>query len=268
MDLGTPEFIGFPEEVPQYCCRLTFKKYERPKPGSPVTSKTDIVIRMPIPATLTDQYNMDINDVQLDILGNAGVVYDGATNALAAGQRLTDDYINKWKGSKNKIDFIKDTALGVLALTPGISDKLPGQAARASIGMVRNPHHTTLFNGVKLKTYGFTWKMSPRSQSEAITLENIVKNIKTYMHPSITSNTGGFALDYPSLVEVQFQVGDNQILPNVKPALISSFSVNGSAGGTPAFYKDGKSTIVELSLSLQEINVQTREDFLGTNTTG
>lgn len=248
--------LSYPEQVPQYCCRLLFKKYQRPKPGSPLNSETDGIIRMPIPTTLTDQFNMDIGDIQLDILGNS------PTNVLMGGQSKMEEYASQIRNGKGAISFIKDVSIEAAAIMPGISDSKPGALAKTQVGMVRNPHHTTLFNGVKLKTYGFTWKVSPRSQAEAVALENIVSSIKAFMHPSISPNSGGFALDYPSLVEVTFQIGDNKLVPNVKPSFITSFSVNGAAGGVPAFYRDGKSTIVEIALALQEINVQTREDFM------
>jgi hypothetical protein len=255
--------LSYPKEVSPFNCRLLFKKYSRPRPGNPVTSEIEATIRLPLPTTLTDQFNMDIGDTQLDILGNS------ATDVLMGGKTKLESYASEIRSGKGAISFIKDASIEAAAIMPGLSDIKIGELARTQVGMIRNPHHTALFNGVKLKTYGFNWKMSPKSQEEAITLEEIIKNIKGYMHPSINANSGGFALDYPSLVELIFEVGSNQIVPNVKPSFVTSFSVNGAAGGTPAFYRDGKSSIVEMSIALQEINIQTREDFLGRiSTTG
>jgi len=251
--------LSFPEQVPQYCCRLMFKKYVRPRPGAKVTSSFDGVIRLPLPLALQDQFSMDIGDIQLDILGNASV-----SDVLMAGKSKMEAYASELRSGKGAISFIKDASIEAAAIMPGISDTKIGALARTEAGMVRNPHHTTLFNGVKLKNYGFTWKMSPRSQAEAVALENIITNIKAFMHPQILG--AGFALEYPYLVELNFSVGDNKILPNVKPAFITGMTVNGAAGGTPAFYRDGKSTIVEMSLQFQEINIQTREDFISSST--
>ena len=143
---------------------------------------------------------------------------------------------------------------------PGASDSKLGKWAQREIGMVRNPHHTMIFDGVQLKSYTFSWKLSPKSQEEATTLEEILRNIKYYMHPQLSAT--GFSMEYPHLAELKFEVGTNKLVPNVKTSFLKSLAINGSAGGVPSFYKDGKSTIVEFGLSFQEINVQTRDDFM------
>lgn len=250
--------LSFPEQVPQYCCRLKFTRYIRPKPNAQVASKTEGIIRLPLPSALQDSFTMEVGDIQLDILGNASV-----SDVLMAGKSKMEAYASELRAGKGAISFIKDASIEAAAIMPGISDTKIGALARTEAGMVRNPHHTTLFNGVKLKNYGFTWKMSPRSQAEAVALENIITNIKGFMHPKILG--AGFALEYPYLVEVNFSVGDNKILPNVKQSFITGMTINGAAGGTPAFYRDGKSSIVEMSLQFQEINIQTREDFIPTS---
>ena len=251
--------LSFPEEVPIYCCRIMFKKYVRPRPGVKASQNFDGIIRLPLPSSLQDQFNMDVGDVTLDILGNT------PSDVLMAGKSKMEAYANEIRAGKGALAFIKDASLQAAAIMPGVSDSIIGKLAQAETGMVRNPHHTSIFNGVKLKGYSFTWKMSPRSQAEAIALENIITNIKGFMHPRIIG--GGFALEYPYLAELSFNVGDNNILPNVKTSFITGFTVNSSAGGTPAFYKDGKSAIVEMNISFQEINIQTRDDFVSSTST-
>lgn len=268
MDLGTPDFIGFPEEIPQYHCRLAFRKYSRPTPGSNPTQFLEAVYRLPIPSSLLDQFNMDTSDPKLDILGGTREGF------LQAGGSRVDQFANEFgnigdyrgTGAAGFMKLIglqsgatQNLLIDAAALAPGLSDSAPGHLAQLTIGRVRNPHHTLIFQGVSLKTYSFTWKMSPRSQAEAITLEKIIKNIKMYMHPNLSPT--GFSLEYPHLAELSFVVGDNQLVPNVKTSFLKNLTVNSSGGGVPSFYKDGRSTIVEMGLSFQEINVQTREDF-------
>jgi hypothetical protein len=245
--------LSYPEDVPQYCCRLLFKKYSRPRPGATSTAVFDGVIRLPIPTSLNDQFGMDISDVKLDVLGNH------YTDLMAAGVSRKDQFMKEYNGGGGLVEAIKNLAIDGAALVPGISDSRWGQIAQLETGMVRNPHHTAIFNGVQLKSYAFTWKMSARSQAEAIAIENIIKQIKTYMHPQLSPT--GFSMEYPYLTELNFSVGDNNLVPNVKTSFIKGLTINGSAGGVPSFYRDGRSTIVEMSISFQEINVQTRDDF-------
>jgi hypothetical protein len=252
--------LSFPEEVPQYCCRLLFRKYVRPRPNQPINSTFGGVIRLPLPTNLVDNFSIEVSSPKLDILGNA------PSDVMMAGKAKMEQYAQELRSGKGALAFIKDAALEAAAIMPGISDSAGGasskigQLAQLQTGMVRNPHLTTIFDGVRLKSYNFTWKLSPRSETEANNLEEIIKNIKAFMHPALIG--GGFALEYPYLTELTFSVGDNNILPNVKTSFITAMTINGAGGGTPAFYKDGKSVIVELGLAFQEINVQTRDDFI------
>lgn len=247
------EFMGFPAEEPTYNCKLVFKKYARSRPMEPATYQTEAVFRLPIPSSLTDQFGMDISDPKFDILGNS------VTGMMSAGTGRVEQFKNDWD-SGNLLNSVLKLGADAFALVPGASDSRWGKLAQAEKGVVRNPHHTMIFDGVQLKSYSFTWKMSPRSQQEAITLEKIITGIKAYMHPILSPS--GFSLEYPSLAELQFFIGDNKLVPNVKTSFIKNLTVNGSAGGVPSFYRDGKSTIVEIGMSFQELNIQTREDFL------
>ena len=268
MALGTQAFIGYPAEIPEFHCKLVFRKYSRPKPGDTMNINTEFVIRLPIPASLQDQFGMNVDDPKLDVLGNS-------VNALlTAGGSRVDQFANDF-GSISDYKFsglagvakamgkIYDLGVDVAALAPGLSDSKLGKWAQRDIGRIRNPHHTMIFDGVQLKSYAFTWKFSPRSQEEAITLEEIIRNIKFYMHPQLSPS--GFSMEYPHLAELQFEVGKNELVPNVKTSFLKNLTINGSAGGVPSFYKDGRSTIVEMGLAFQEINVQTRDDFLPKN---
>jgi hypothetical protein len=247
------DFIGFPEEEPTYFCRLVFKKYARSRPMEPASYQTEAVYRLPIPSSLTDQFGMDISDPKFDILGNS------ITGIKTAGSSRIEQFKNDFDNG-NLLEAVLKLGGDAVALVPGISDSRWGKLAQAEKGVVRNPHHTMIFDGVQLKSYSFTWKMSPRSQQEAITLEKIITNIKAYMHPTLSAS--GFSLEYPSLAELQFLVGDNKLVPNVKTSFIKNLTVNGSGGGVPSFYRDGKSTIVEIGMTFQELNIQTREDFM------
>jgi hypothetical protein len=272
MALGTPGFIGYPAEIPEFFSRLIFRKYSRPKPGDTININNEFTIRLPIPASLQDQFGMDVADPKLDVLGNS------ITALMAAGGSRISQFANDVQGIESYRGIggfveaakklitdpaVKDLTVDSLALFPGASDSKLGKWAQREIGRVRNPHHTMIFDGVQLKSYAFTWKFSPRSQEEAITLEEIIRNIKFYMHPQLSDT--GFSMEYPHLAELQFVVGDNKLVPNVKTSFLKNLTINGSAGGVPSFYKDGRSTIVEMGLAFQEINVQTRDDFLPNN---
>jgi len=247
------QLYSFPAEVPTYFTRITFFEYSRPKPGSQAFRNAVATIRLPIPAGLTDSYGIMVNDTELEFLGNK------PSEVVAAGKAKMDEYTNALRNG-----FVQNTITDIIvrgaALTPGISDTALGRRAQQEVGMVRNPHLTTIFDGVHLKSYTFTWKLAPKSQQEAYTVENIVQKIKEFMHPDLAA--GGFALTYPYIATVEFDVGDAKILPNVKDSFITRMDINSSASGVPAFFRDGKPVTIELSIGFKEINVQTRRDVI------
>jgi len=148
--------------------------------------------------------------------------------------------------------------LQIAALSPGNSDL--SKFAQSTVGIVRNPHITTIFDGVKLKAYEFTWRLAPRSIEEAKKMNQMVNYIKGFMHPSLLQGSAGFALDYPYIATVDFVGLPVEISPNVNDSFITGLSINNSAGGM-AFFKDGQPITTDISLHFQEINIRTREDF-------
>ena len=253
----------FPKEEPEFYTRLSMRKYSRSTPGSPTTTSLQTSIRLPLPTNLTDSFNIDVSGANMELLGSYPMD-NGAAGLMAAGKSLSEQFKSMSQDSSSgMVSGIMKMVGQVAALTPQISDTGLGKFSQSQVGMVRNPHLTTIFEGVKLKTYTFSWKISPKSAAEAQQLNEMIKYIKGYMHPQIIG--ASFALEYPYLASIQFVVGNSAHMPNVKDSFITGFSINNAGSGAPAFYKDGNPVSTELSLSFQEIDIQTRDDFLGTN---
>lgn len=246
------EILAFPLQEPQYYTRIALRKYER-TPGTQPTVTLSSSIRLPLPLGLHDSFNMDVSSPAFELLGN------NPTDVLTAGKSQLEAFETEAKAGSMSISRIGEIVTQATALAPGASDTLIGRFAQSATGQVRNPHLTTIFEGVRPKTYQFVWKMSPKSADEARALNRIVEHIKTYMHPKIIA--GGFALEYPYLATVEFVNLPSVLMPNVNDSFITRLDVNGAGTGTPAFYKDGQPISVEIGLAFQEINIQTRDNF-------
>jgi hypothetical protein len=263
---------GFPEVQPQFYTRLVLRQYSRPRPGSKPTKNISGYIRLPLPATLADSYNMDVNGESLGLVGNfaSGDIAGDFNRMMAAGKTATESFVSGI--SSGNVSRITNSIAKLTALAPGVSDIagaltpfVSGQqlqsAAQSIAGVVRNPHLTSIFEGVRLKTYEFTWKLSPKSQAEAKKMNNMINYIKGYMHPAILQNSGGFALEYPYIATVEFEGLPKEVVPSVNDSFITNLSITSSAGNGLSLYRDGQPTIVDLTLQFQEINIQTRENF-------
>lgn len=249
------DIYTFPKQEPQYYTRLSLKKYDR-MPGSQPTVTTASTIRLPLPAVLHDSFNMDVSNPSFDLLGNS------PTDVIAAGKSQMERFVDDVSKGTTSVTNIVQTAAQAAALMPGISDTGIGKFAQSVTGMVRNPHLTTIFEGVRLKTYQFGWKLSPKSADEAQELNRLFTHIKGYMHPKIIG--GGFALEYPYIATVTFVGPPSAVMPNVQDSFITRMDINGAGSGVPAFYRDGQPVTVEFQLAFQEINIQTRDNFIST----
>lgn len=249
------DIFAFPEEESRFFTRIALRKYERPRPGTPVNTTLQSTIRLPLPLNLTDNFGIEVSDAKLDLLGF------GWSEALTAGFTKAKRHYDEYKAGRGISDIMKEVGAQAAATTPGVSDTTIGAYGKLESGIIRNPHITTIFNGVSLKSYAFTWKLAPRSQAESRKLEEMLTYIKAYMHPKIIG--AGFALEYPYLATVDFVTGDSKtVLPNVKSSFITNLSINSSASGTPSFFKDGRPVTVEIAMGFKEINIQTRDDFM------
>lgn len=267
---GSVTRYEFPEQQPQFFSRLVLRQYSRPRPGSAPVKNVGGYIRLPLPTNLSDTYNMDVNGVSLGLLGNIGNnIMESKDRLMAAGKSAGEAYKNAF--TSGDASSISQIAAKTVALAPGVSDilgKIPGvngsqvQAfAQNQAGVVRNPHLTSIFEGVRLKTYEFTWRLSPRSQGEAKKMNNMINYIKAYMHPAILQNSGGFALEYPYIATLDFQGLPPEVTPVVGDSFITGMSINSTTGNGVVLFRDGQPITVDIQLHFQEININTRENF-------
>ena len=251
----TDTFV-FPLEVPEFYTRMSLRKYERPNPGASYKASIETYIRLPIPQQLIDSFNISVSGNNMELLGN---ISNAPAQLAAAGRSLSEDFAAAKGGEGSAIMKMVGE---VAALTPGISDSNLAKFSQSNLGIVRNPHLTTIFEGVALKQYQFTWRISPKSEKEAQSMNRMLEYIKAFMHPEIIGE--GFALDYPYLATVEFVTGSSNInLPNVSDSFITGLTIDSMGGGTPAFYRDGTPVITEISMTFQEIDIKTRANFGG-----
>ena len=160
---------------------------------------------------------------------------------------------------KRMEDNFKDSLLKGLALNP-----LIGDGDRRNLGMlagvIQNPHTNLAFDGVELRRHQFNWRLSARSQDESDALKRIIDTIKLRIHPAEAA--GGYALDYPDLLFVEYTGAAANYLPVVRKSMVNEFTaVPQSDGGSIPMYKSGAPVIYDLTLSVCETEIVTRNDL-------
>lgn len=123
-------------------------------------------------------------------------------------------------------------------------------------GNILNPNMELLFEGVNLRSFKFSFKMSPRNPNEAKAVRNIIKTFKRSMSPQVDGNY----LNTPKIFELNYMKGANThpFLHKFKQCALTDISVNYTGEGTWASYdgdhntpeKDGIGTPVSLVMDL------------------
>ena len=120
-------------------------------------------------------------------------------------------------------------------------------------GAVMNPNMELLFKGPSLRSFSFSWKMSPRDRKESIEIAKIIRLFKQSMAPQKTSKD--LFLKAPSIYELVYRSGTNKnrFLPKMKTCALVDCAVNYTPDGSFMAYDNDSMVAYEMSLSFQEM---------------
>ena len=162
-------------------------------------------------------------------------------------------------------NFFQDagTILSDEKLGPFVAAYFAGQAVTANItgrttGAVINPNLELLFNGPKLRTFSFSFKLTPRSADEAKIIRQIIKFFKKNM--AAQRSTSNLFLLSPNIFKLKYISGfgkkQNPYMNKIKPCALSAFNVNYTPDGSYMTYNDPNNpsmTSYDIGLSFSEI---------------
>lgn len=260
----------FPTAMKYY---IGFKIYDKvgKNPLSLKVKKPVVDIYLPMPTNLLDVSTLNYDAASIGPLGAAASnVINNLQQQTAASENLSTFIGNLTKKLSANPSEWASQAVDALA-AQGISDlkKLPaGDTIRAltrqTLRISPNPFLAVIFSNIDLRTHQFSYKFSPRSETELLKLKEIIQNFRKAALPATknvgSSNDGNYLLGFPYEVEVEFYP-DKTVPYFFKPCVITGISFNYAPDGTPAFFKTGDPVAVEFTINLQEMEVITREDI-------
>ena len=173
---------------------------------------------------------------------------DGVKGAVG-----TDSSIMKAAG---QFTTAKATSAALGALGGNVST---AQLLARQTGNIFNPNMELLFNGPTLRSFNFSFKMTPRSPSEAEECKNIIRSFKSNMAPK-TKNTGsiggtGVFLKTPNVFELRYKKGgrEHPFLHKFKQCFLTNISVNYTGEGVYTTYDDATPVSMTIDLSFKEL---------------
>ena len=253
-------------------------------PGSRKRNGKNILhsIILPIPPNIQDGNAVSYSDSRLN----------GLTAALAGGgvdvmQGLPQVLAGKMEGGDLKDKIV--SRINQSGLTPGgVQDLITKQLAASAVGVfggnlsldqlqarqegnIFNPNMELLFNGPTLRSFRFSFKMTPRSQDESIAVRDIINTFKRSMAPKTVKSGGSqnLFLKTPDIFEIRYMQGSQQhsFLHKFKQCFLENMSVNYTGEGTYATYGDGTPISLVMNLSFKELepiyDIDYDEEFSG-----
>ena len=224
-------------------------------------------IYLPIPRQIQDANSVTYNDGTLDPLEAVG--------AALIKQGIENPSFDRVKDTFN---LLAQEGLDVINMNPdAISAAIAGRAigalggnvtansllARAT-GAILNPNLESLFQGVKLRQFPFTFEFFPRNGREAGEVKNIIKVLKRSMSPRNNRKKGkGVFIKQPDIFQLQYMKGggEHPFLNKFLPMHLTDMKINYSQSGTYSTFWDGTPSHMTASCSFTEVNPVYQEDY-------
>ena len=236
-----------------------------------------IILQMP--SNIQDGNSVDYGESKMNTLIGAAA---GAIGSVInkSGEAINELGKGDQEGAKNKMGELSGDLKKTLGTDSSLFDAaaqfttakatsaalgaLGGNVSTAQLlaretGNIFNPNMELLFNGPTLRSFNFSFKMTPRSPSEAEECKNIIKSFKLNMAPK-TKNTGsiggsGVFLKTPNVFELRYKKGgrEHPFLHKFKQCFLTNISVNYTGEGVYTTYDDATPVSMNLDLTFKEL---------------
>ena len=181
------------------------------------------------------------NPIAIGDIAQAGVNQLRAKTGQALDDYNTDNFIRS---------YFAGQAVGV-------------DIVRRATGAVANPNLELFFEKPELRDFSFVFKLSPRDRPEALRIKEIIKFLKSQIHPK-KSNKGLF-LYTPNIFKLAYMYGgqgtEHPFLFKFKPCAMVQFDVNYGEPNHYMTYQDGSLPTYQLTMAFKELEPIYAEDY-------
>jgi len=228
-------------------------------------------IILPIPSSIQDGNSVSYADGTLDSLSAAAL--QGVSNTIKdfnfmsrkTSQQLTQQFTSNLSNTFNNMmdaglkgQFIRTLASQAISSIPGVSAITPDQFLARQTGGIMNPNMELLFNGVTLRSFKFSFKMTPRDKDEGQEIKKIIRNLKINMAPQTlevgTAKKNNF-IRTPNVFKLSYMKGSgpHPFLHKFKICALTDMAVNYTGEGLYATYSDATPISIIMDLTFKEL---------------
>ena len=224
-------------------------------------------IYLPIPRQIQDANSVQYDSGRLDPLEAVGaaLIKQGIENpsfqkVQEVFSLLVNDGVDVVEMNTDAIaSAIAGRAIGAL----GGNVTANALIARGS-GAILNPNLESLFQGVKLRQFPFSFEFFPRNGREAVEVRDIIRVLKRSMSARNNKKKGkGVFIKQPDIFQLQYMKGggEHPFLNKFLPMHLTDMKISYSQSGTYSTFWDGTPTHMSVSCSFQEVNPVYQEDY-------
>jgi hypothetical protein len=227
------------------------------------------IILLPMPSNIQDSNSVSYEEGSLDAFSAIGVesaqkmmMQDfskpgGVAKVLGNIADTSVDAIKNLQDAGIKEIMLKALASQAVSVFGG--NVTVNQILARSEGKSLNPNMELLFNGVTLRSFRFSFKMTPRNQNESTQVKKIIRSFKRNMAPK----SDGAFLIAPHVFQLEYRRGggSHPFLHRFKPCALSDMSVNYTGDNVYAVYSDSTPVSIIMDLTFKELVPVYEEDY-------
>lgn len=235
-------------------------------------------ILLPIPSNIQDSNNVlyaedSMNKLVADLTTNVNNAMNIDTSKDIGKQVLdvTGGFATLLANPEVKATVLRSLAAQAVNVFGG--NVSPDSLLARSTGNIFNPNMELLFSGVTLRTFKFSFKMTPRNENEAKQCKLIIRSFKQNMAPSVgvgassTSSTGVTVqptyLKTPNVFNLTYKKGadTHPFLNKFKQCALQDMSVNYTGENVYATYPKGEPISMVMDLTFKELEPIYSSDY-------
>ena len=200
-------------------------------------------------------------DVASELMAqNIAKIAANTTAKIGEGATAVMDTLGSTQNLKNLVTGNNPTVNQMFSLgVQGFGGEI-GAGVAAGTAVTANPHKRSIFKDVALRTFTFSFLMSPQSETESQAIEDIVDFFRENAYPD--KILGGFGYKFPTKFYIEFFYGGARRMsqaPKILPSYLTSVNTTLNPRSS-SFFKDGKANEVQLTMTFQEERALDKSD--------
>ena len=210
------------------------------------------IISLPIPSNIQDT---NVVDWQKDDIDEMQKQLASLTSSAIEGN--VSEGVEEVKNNVKKPGTVK-------AVTEGLKNTITGvKAMQREKGAVFNENTELLFNGPGMRSFSFSFRLSPRSAKEAKMVRRIIRTFKESM--SAKKSKQFFFIKAPNTYWISYMSGITKELHpwlnKIKECALTNMTMQYAPDGNYSTFSDGSMTSYMMQLSFKEIEPVFNTDY-------